>query len=523
MLHIDKSKPLKIAHQCNFIFSNSPRSSHPLPHNKRHLRTLIWYMKKRYLPLYMLLVCLMGLVTACIDDDFTTSPNDVLTFSTDTVNFDTIFTDIGTPTQKLKVFNNSDKSLRISSIKLGKGGSSGFIVNVDGLSGTTFTDTEIRGNDSLFIFVIANIKETGELQPVEARDSLVFVTNGVTQHVKLLAQTIDAKRLRGVVVNSDTLLTAEKPFIVYDSLVVAPNATLTIEPGATLHFHNGVSLDVYGRLVAEGVPGLPITLRGDRLDRMFDNLPYDNLAGQWGGVRFHEGSFDNRFTHAHVRGTTWGIVCDSTDLQRTTLHIYNSIIHNSTENLIDIACARVSIVNSELSDAGRSVLAVHKGVVDVTHCTLANYYFYDMIKGAIIQTPTCEELIEWQVDIKLNNCLIAGNASPLSEGDFTGSNVMLNSCLIANVEGTDDLNFIHTKWNGEPKFWLIDRENYLYDYRLGSSKSDAIGWGTVDYINDSTATDMYGESRNERIDVGAYQFTVPSPSYEDEESEEENE
>lgn len=472
-------------------------------------------MKKRYLPLYMLLASLLGLFTACIDDEFTTSPNDVLTFSTDTINFDTIFTDLGTPTRKLKVFNRSDKSLRISSIRLGKGGSSGFIVNVDGLSGTTFTDTEIRGNDSLFVFVMANIEETGELQPVEARDSLVFVTNGVTQHVKLLAQTQDAKRLRGVVVNSDTLLTAEKPFLVYDSLVVAPTVTLTIEPGAKLHFHNGASLEVYGRLVAEGEPGLPITLRGDRLDRMFDNLPYDNLAGQWGGIRFHEGSFDNRITHAHIRGTTWGIVCDSTDLQYTTLTIYNSIIHNSTENLVDIQCARVSIVNSELSDAGWSVLSLHKGIVDVTHCTLVNYYFYDIIRGAIINTPSCKELIEWQVALTLNNCLIAGSASPLSEGDFTGSNVYLNSCLIAGVEGTDDLNFIHTKWNGLPKFWHIDKENYLYDYRIGSSKSDAIGWGAADFINDSTSTDMYGASRSERIDVGAYQFTATSPSYED--------
>ena len=117
--------------------------------------------------------------------------------------------------------------------------------------------------------------------------------------------------------------------------------------------------------------------------------------------------------------------------------------------------------------------------------------------------------------LALNNCLIAGSASPLSEGDFTGSDVYLNSCLIAGVEGTDDLNFIHTMWNGEPKFWLIDKENYLYDYRIGSSESDAIGWGAVTYVNDSTATDMYGVSRSERIDVGAYQFTVNSPSYEE--------
>lgn len=476
-------------------------------------------MKRVLFPISVLLIGLVGLFTACIDDSFTTSSNDVLDFSVDTISFDTIFTNEGTATRSLKVFNRSDKSLRISSITLGKGEESEYIVNVDGLSGTSFADTELRGNDSLFIYIIANVAETGQLQPVECRDSLVFVTNGVTQHVKLLAQTQDAIRMRGVVINSDSILSAEKPFIVYDSLVVSPQVTLTIEPGATLYFHNGASLQVYGRLIAEGEPGVPVTMRGDRLDRMFDNLPYNNLAGQWAGIRFHEGSFDNRITHAMVRGTTWGIVCDSTDVSRMTLTIHNSIIHNSTAHLLEVKCNRVRITNSELSDAGSSVFSIRKGHADITHSTIVNYYFYDMIKGAIINTPTCEELIEWGVHLSLNNCLIAGNASPLSEGDFTGSDVYLNSCLIAGVEGTDDANFIHTMWNGEPMFWLIDRENYLYDYRIGSPESGAIGWGSASYANDSTAVDMYGVSRIERVDVGAYQFTVTSPSYEEEEEE----
>ncbi len=478
-------------------------------------------MKKTLFPIFILLLSVASMFTACIDDSFTTSPNDVLTFSTDTIDFGTIFTNEGTSTRTLKVHNHSDKSILISSITLGNGEESNYIVNVDGLSGKHFTETEIRGNDSLFIFIMANVDEGLSPQPTEMRDSLVFVTNGVTQHVKLLAQSQNAQRLRGVTIHSDTLLTAYMPYIVYDSLVVAPQATLTIEPGATIHFHNGASLQVYGKLIAEGVAGLPVTLRGDRLDNMFDNLPYDNLAGQWGGIRFHEESFDNRITHAMVRGTTWGIQCDSTtDISRTTLTIHNSIIHNATENLIDIACNRVRITNSELSDAGRSVVSLHKGYVDITHCTIVNYYFYDMIKGATISTPSCEELIESGASFSFNNCLIAGKSSPLAEGDFTGSNVHLNNCLIAGVEGTDDDNFIQTMWNGEPCFWLIDRENYLYDYRLGSAESDAIGWGDASYANDSTATDMYGASRLERIDVGAYQFTETSPSYEEQEGNE---
>ena len=458
----------------------------------------------------ILCILILGMAccfTACIDDGFTTSPSDILAFSTDTVNFDTIFTEQGTATRTLKVYNRSDKSLKISSINLAKGSASGFIVNVDGLSGTSFNDTEIRGQDSLYIFIIANVAATGNALPVENRDSLIFVTNGVRQEVKLLAQTQDAKRLRGITINSDSLLTAEKPFIIYDSLVVAPGVTLTIEPGATLYFNSNAFLAVKGRLLAEGTREKGITLRGDRLDKMFDNLPYNNLAGQWGGVRFFDGSFDNRLTHVMLRGTTWGVLCDSTDTSRTTLSIHNSIIHNATKDLLTAQCNRLQITNSELSDAGQSVIVIHGGTAEFTHCTIVNYYFYDIITGATIQLPSIEETQAKGISATFNNCLIAGNATPISEGDLTGTQIYFNSCML-NVEGADDNNFINTYWGGQPHFMQIDRENYLYDYRIGSAESSAIGWGDPGYATPPLDCDMYGVSRSEHVDVGAYQYVA---------------
>ncbi len=454
------------------------------------------------------MMSLIALLTACIDDSFTTSPSDILSFSADTVNFDTIFTEEGTSTRTLKVYNRSEKSLKISSIQLAKGSGSSFSINVDGLSGTSYADTELRGNDSLYIFIIAHAPATGSNTPVIARDSLIFHTNGVRQEVKLLAHSQDAKRMRGVVINSDTLLTAEKPFIIYDSLVVAPHATLTIEPGATLYFHSGAALAVKGRLVAEGTATEGITFRGDRLDRLFDNLPYNNLAGQWGGVRFYDGSFDNRLTHVMLRSTSWGIICDSTDTNRTTLTIHNSIIHNATGNLLTLSNNHIEVTNSELSDAGQSVINFQNGIANFTHCTIVNYYFYDVINGAIINVPPADTIAARGMQATFNNCLITGQASVLSEGDFTGTNIFFNNCLIG-VEGSDDDNFINTCWAGEPHFMVMDKENYLYDYRLGSEESDAIGNGSVLYVAPPLDFDMYGTPRAEHIDIGAYQY-VPT-------------
>ena len=98
------------------------------------------------------MVALCFTLVSCIDDSFTTSSADKLTFSTDTLCFDTVFTGTGTPTARLLVFNRAKKSINISEIRM-KQADSYFQINVDGQSGDIFRDVEIRGNDSIYIFV----------------------------------------------------------------------------------------------------------------------------------------------------------------------------------------------------------------------------------------------------------------------------------------------------------------------------------------------------------------------------------
>ena len=126
-------------------------------------------------------LCLSSMV-GCISDDFTTSPSDILTFSSDTLSFDTVFTDLGTPTARLKVFNKAKKSVNISSIRFASS-ESAFSMNVDGQSGTSFSDVEIRGGDSIFIFIECYIPELDRNTPQLVEDKLQFITNGVTQDV----------------------------------------------------------------------------------------------------------------------------------------------------------------------------------------------------------------------------------------------------------------------------------------------------------------------------------------------------
>ncbi len=467
---------------------------------------------KRTLSTTFFTICLLvnTLFTGCIDDSFTSNPSHLLTFSTDTVAFDTVFTDIGTSTRSFRIYNPNKKSLNISSIKLADAEKSGFMINVDGMAGSEFSNVEIRGNDSLFVFVEANINPTNEDNPIFIVDSIVFLTNGVQQDVKLTAYGQDVIIKRGEILTTDTMLTAERPFLIYDSLVVASGATLRLAPGTRLHFHNKATLLVQGKLLAEGEKDNFIHLQGDRLDRLFDDLPYDNLGGQWGGIRFYPESYGNRITYAHVRGMSSGIVLDSCATEESRLEILNSRIRNSSGNLITSSYSRLDCKNSELSDAAGAVLSLNGGIANFTHCTIVNYYFYDMIQSPIVILNYCaaSDTIPNGLPLlraQFNNSIIYGNTSELPNIDLVGSHVAFRNCLLRS-NGNDDENFIQTVWKGEPHFMATGEEHYYYNYQIGSDKSGAIGMGNPAFATYPLNMDMFGNTRTERVDIGAYQY-----------------
>ena len=225
---------------------------------------------------------------ACTDDDsFSTSPSNMLTFSTDTVSLDTVFSTVPTTTRTMWVYNRSGDGIRCTNVRLANGNQTGFRVNVDGeylspTAGYQVQNVEIRKGDSIRVFVELTSPTNGADGPQLLEDELVFLLeSGVEQRINLNAHTWDATMLRNVVVHGDsTIDSRERPVVIYGGLTVDSMATLRIEPGTTLYFHGDAGLDVYGRLVAEGSAEENITLRGDRLDWMVEYIPYAMVSGQ---------------------------------------------------------------------------------------------------------------------------------------------------------------------------------------------------------------------------------------------------
>ena len=103
-----------------------------------------------------------------------------LSFSVDTVLFDTVFTSLGSATHQLRIYNPHSDDLKISSIRLVGGESSPFRFNLDGENAIEFYDKIIPAQDSLFSFMRVTINPNDLHTPFVVEDELEFVTNGNT-------------------------------------------------------------------------------------------------------------------------------------------------------------------------------------------------------------------------------------------------------------------------------------------------------------------------------------------------------
>ena len=139
---------------------------------------------------YFLCATLAVIVIACTDDDsFTASPNNRLTFSTDTVGMDTVFSSVPTSTRTFWVYNRSGDGIRCLSVGLERGNQSGFRVNVDGSylgssSGYQVSDIEVRDKDSIRVFVELTSPLNHGNTPQKIEDNLVFrLESGIEQRL----------------------------------------------------------------------------------------------------------------------------------------------------------------------------------------------------------------------------------------------------------------------------------------------------------------------------------------------------
>ncbi len=447
---------------------------------------------------------MLAVTASCIEDSVATSPQVQPVFSVDTLKLGSVITGQGTPTYRFTVRNRHDKILNIDRIAL-RSGSTTFRMNVDGFSGREFANIQVRPNDSIFVFVEATLdgNDAPGLSVVE--DHVDFVTRGVTRTVVLRADGFDVKRHRAEVITSDTRLTAEYPHQIFDSLVVAPGVTLTVDAGTRLMFHDGARMKVYGTLRSLGTVENPVHFMGDRTDNVVGSISFDLMASQWHGLTFAPESRGNLLSHTEVRNTETGVLADS--LSQVT--IVNSRLRNSAGRSLTAWHADVTAMGAEIAEAAYGTLLLHGGSARFDHCTIANYYLFSVLYGEAVQLSHVDDDTDDgsglpRLRAEFTNSIIYGNGTDLSHGDLSGTDVTFTRCLFKSG-GEDDANFVECLWDSDPLYYT-ERSKYIFDYRV-KPESPAIGYDSPALSLDLAPADLYGVTRAGTI--GAYEYVAP--------------
>ena len=477
-------------------------------------------MDKVKLCLLALLLCVM---TGCQDDDsFSTNVSNILSFSADTVKLDTVFSAVPTTTRTFWVHNESGDGIRCKNIRLERGNQSGFRVNVDGVylgseSGYQASEVEIRKGDSIRVFVELTSPVNGRNKPWLVEDNLLFLLeSGVTQKVNLNAYSWDAIKYRNLHITNDTTLTGDRPIIVYGKLTVEEHATLTLAAGTTLYFHDGGGIDVYGRLCSQGEAGKEVILRGDRLDWMFDYLPYDLMSGLWDGIHFYETSYDNVMEFTDLHSSFNGIVCDSADVEKQKLTLKNMTVHNCQGKGLSTVNCKVTAENCQFTNTLYECVDILGGDVTINHCTLAQFYPFDSNRRPALNYYSSATMPLLRMDCI--NSIVTGYPEDVVMGATENENIPFNYRFISSILRTpavEDAEHIidvifedvedTASVQGDKHFKLVDINTQHYDFHL-DSLSPAINKGSKDY---PVSNDRDGKARDDQPDMGCFEESKP--------------
>ena len=474
--------------------------------------------------LLFILLCACALA-GCSEYRVSEDPALRLGFSADTLSFDSVFTEQGSATLQLMVYNRNASALKIDRIWLEQG--EAFRVNIDGeMDLERLTSLQINGGDSLFVFVrVTDFGRMADDGAVRIEDMLHFhLANGTTQRVVLEAYAQNATRIgrkgQGRTVVQGYAFTAEQPYIIYDTLVV--NGPMTIEAGSRIFMHAGACIYAQGDVTASGTRENPVIIRPDRLDRLFDSVPYLYAGGGWNGLYFVSEEPKNYIMqYVDILSGHVGLYCASTCIgELPQLTMDGCRIHNHTSYGLVLNHVNATVTNTEISNCASYCVYCNGGKHEFVHTTIASYFGYTNIR---IQSAEKDETAAVYIDnlaktppqtiASFCNSVITGYlpnqlivATPFDRyypGAFKGNYLKTDTLAIPHAEAN-----IYWQKTDTAKVFRQDyykyKEYIYYDFRP-DSLSPLIG------IADSMTALPYPADRNGisraglRPDAGCYQ------------------
>jgi hypothetical protein len=490
-------------------------------HRLRYFCGDLMYNKKSNWVIGLLLaIVLFGAGASCTKMR-TLTTGGVLTFSVDTLEFDTVFTAAGSFTNGFLIYNPQNEAVVISNIHLQNGSASFLHLNVDGFTGNNLTNIKIAAHDSAYVFVTIDINPNDSTNPYLITDSFVATMNGNTFYVPVTAYGQNCHYIVSDSFYVNTTWATDKPYVVVHSCVVGPGVTLNIPADCKVYMHQDARFFVYGHMAIDTTGVDSVVFQGDRLDRSY--FGYVGYPGEWGGIYVVGGGSAN-ISHAVIKncgGSTnyYGFTAQPAALEVDSggyLSIDHSTVENSYGHGLFSFQGNLTASACLVYNCGGNALSVQYGGYDsIVNCTFAIYGSQAL---SHINNPTVA-IVNWlqvgpyqyiytNMNVLLRNCivwgsldseLVADTSGSLSFG-VTGVSCRFDHCDLKQGTMTEGFQQYNACINSDPLF----KNPQNGDCHL-TTGSHAIDSG-ISVSGLSVDLDNYPFGSGSGWDIGCYQF-----------------
>jgi hypothetical protein len=386
-----------------------------------------------------MILIIFSLLYSCEKEKMNSSSESALRFSSSVITFDTVFASMGSTVKNLRVVNQTNTNLNISSIKLAGGKGSDFKLNINGEVVNETSNIKVPANDSIYIFVEATLNKTRQSLPLVAEDSILFRIDDIEQKVKLIAWGQDFNLIRSQVIKTSTW-TKEKPYLVYNYAYVDSGEVLTIEPGTTVFFHGKSGLYVKGTLDVKGTHEEPVEFKGDQPETS-TNDGYE----KWNGIILFSGSHNNKIDHAIIKNANIGLQVGTIEHSGfASVNLSNSRIENMNWSGIWAMKSKILAYNCVISNVRYyNTALLLGGDYQFYHTTFANYYDNPIagmrttetlvVSNYLVDNKTGVRYVGEMKEAIFGNCIITGNRANellVSMDKRGGANYLFDRCLI---------------------------------------------------------------------------------------------
>lgn len=442
--------------------------------------------------LFLFTLISIAIVSCNEDVGFNSDPDFRLTFSTDTISFDTLFTGFGSTTKLMKIYNPSTQKVNISQLYI-ENAESAYRINVNGIESNELRNVEIDPRDSLYVFVEVALDPKNQDAPRLLKDRLVIEINDNLQEVVLQTYAQDVYLIEGNITENE-IWTGNRPYLVVKPVWLEEGTRLTLQDGTKVYFKKDAALHVKGDFFVNGTYQKPVVFASTRLEQLYNDVP-----GQWDGIYFYDESSEIIFSHFILEGGINGLIMNKTKLGNIPVKIEYGIIRNFTHKGISLSNSNFVGHDLLITNCGEECLSfAGNGSYTLFQSTLYNSWYFSPRSSTIVDC-------KGEGTVRIENSIVWGILTDELSLSSKQNVSVINSLLRLGNSKQSDYTSVFTDciFNKDPKFINTNE----IDFTL-AAESPAINTGGIEFIN-GYPFDLAGNPRDkdEAPDMGTYEYT----------------